>query len=67
MRVAWLAAVVALNHFQAMTLFAFFTSLVFAFLSKPTGRERARYFIKVFLLFLLVGVGLGWLMFPFPR
>lgn len=56
-----------LSHFEAMTLFAFFTSLVFAFLSKRTWRDRARSFLWTFLLFLLAGVGLGWLMYPFPR
>lgn len=62
-----LAQALVLTHIQAMTLFAFFTSLVFAFLSKPTPRERAKYFLWSFFLFLLVGVGLGWLMYPFPR
>ena len=56
-----------LNHFEAMTLFAFFTSLVFAFLSKRSWRDRAKSFLWTFLLFLLAGVGLGWLMYPFPR
>jgi predicted PurR-regulated permease PerM len=56
-----------LDHFVAMTVFAFFTSLVFAFLSKRTGRERLKSFLWTFLLFLLAGVGLGWLMYPFPR
>jgi cytochrome bd-type quinol oxidase subunit 2 len=56
-----------LSHFQAMTLFSFFTSLVFAFLTKQDNRERARYFLWSFALFMLVGLGLGWLMYPFPR
>ncbi len=55
-----------LSHFEALAVFAFFTSLVFSFLSRKTGRERARYFGWTFLLFLLVAVCLGWLMFPFP-
>lgn len=58
---------VELTHFQAMTLFAFFTSLVFAFLSKKTRREQAQYFLWSFFLFLVVAVGLGWLMYFFPR
>lgn len=56
-----------LSHFEAMTFFAFFTSLVFTFLSKKGWRERAKSFLWTFLLFLLAGVGLGWLMYPFPR
>lgn len=62
-----LAAALELSHFQAMTLFAFFTSLVFAFLNKKSWPERAKNFLWTFLLFLLVAVGLGWVMYPFPR
>lgn len=61
------APLVELSHLQAMTLFAFFTSLVFTFLSRQDWRQRAKYFLWTFLLFMLVGVGLGWLMYPFPR
>lgn len=64
---ALLSQVLELTHFQAMTLFALFTSLVFTFLTKKSWRERAKYFLWTFLLFMLVGVGLGWLMYPFPR
>lgn len=62
-----LAQVLNLSHVQAMALFAFFTSLVFTFLSRKTRGERARYFLWTFLLFMLVGAGLGWLMYAFPR
>lgn len=61
-----LAQVLELSHLQAMSLFALFTSLVFTFLSKRSWRERGKYFLWCFFLFLLVGVGLGWLMYPFP-
>ena len=62
-----LAQALILSHFQALFLFAFFTSIVFACLNKITWRDRLREFAKTFLLFLLVGIGLSWLMFPFPR
>ncbi|MGH9861961.1 MAG: hypothetical protein ACRD35_00910 [Candidatus Acidiferrales bacterium] len=62
-----LAQVLELSHFQALTLFSFFTSVVFAFLTKPTRRERLHYFLWSFGVFMLVGLGLGWLMYPFPR
>lgn len=62
-----LAETLVLTHFQALCVFAFFTSLVFAFLTKSRLRERARYFLWSFLAFLLVALALGWLMYPFPR
>lgn len=58
---------IALTHWQAMLLFAFFTSLVFAFLTKKTLSERVKYFLWAFLGFLVAAVALGWLMYPFPR
>jgi len=57
---------VGLTHLQAMALFAFFTSLVFSFLTKYGWKERAKYFLWCFFLFMAVGMGLGWLMYPFP-
>ncbi len=64
---AGLADALVLTHFQALCVFAFFVSLVFAFLTKQRLGERARYFLWSFLAFLLVGLALGWLMYPFPR
>lgn len=58
---------VELSHGQAMVLFAFFTSLVFTFLSRQVWRDRLKYFLWTFFLFVVIGVGLGWLMYPFPR
>jgi hypothetical protein len=54
------------SHLAAMALFAFFTSLVFSFLTKYGWKERAKYFLWCFFLFMAVGIGLGWLMYPFP-
>lgn len=62
-----LADTLVLTHFQAMALFAFLVSLVFAFLNKKRLSERLKYFLWSFLAFLLVAMALGWLMFPFPR
>jgi cytochrome bd-type quinol oxidase subunit 2 len=58
---------IQLSHLQSMTMFAFFVSLVFAFLTKHGWKDRAKYFLVSFLTFLAVGIGLGWLMYPFPR
>jgi predicted PurR-regulated permease PerM len=56
-----------LGHFQAMVLFAFLLSVVFGFLSRRPLRERLRYIAWSFLLFLVVAIGIGWLMYPFSR
>ncbi len=56
-----------LSHFQALALFAFFTSAVFAVISHRTWRERAKEFLWTFLLFVVIGVGLGWVMYLFSR
>jgi heme A synthase len=55
------------NHFQTMLIFALAVSLAFAFLSKNGMSERVRYAVWAFLAFLLVAVGIGWLMYPFSR
>ena len=56
-----------LNHFQAMILFAIAVSVAFAFLSKNSISERVRYAIWAFVAFLVVAIGIGWLMYPFSR
>jgi heme A synthase len=56
-----------LTHFQTMVIFALAVSLVFAFLSKNTMSERLRYAVWAFLAFLIVAIGIGWLMYPFSR
>lgn len=62
-----LADALVLTHFQAMALFAFFTSLVLAFLNKKRLSERVKYLLWSFLAFLLVAIAMGWLMYVFPR
>jgi len=49
-----------------MALFAFFVSLVFAVLAKDTAKEQAKLGGMMFAGFLLVGVVVSWLMYPFP-
>ena len=49
-----------------MALFAFFVSLVFAVLAKDTAREQAKLGGMMFGGFLLVGIVVSWLMYPFP-
>jgi steroid 5-alpha reductase family enzyme len=55
------------THFQALLLFALAVSVTFAFLSRSGAFERVKYIAWAFLAFLLVAVGIGWLMYPFSR
>jgi hypothetical protein len=55
-----------LHHFPAMALFAFLTSVAFAALNKTTWREKVIYGIKAFVLFMVIAIALGWIMYPFP-
>ena len=53
-------------HLPAMVLFAFLVSVVFGVLWRDTPRDRLIYGVKIFLAFLAIALGLGWLMYPFP-
>ena len=56
-----------LTHFQSMTLFALLISIAFGFLSRRRTSDRVKYIIWSLFLFLLIGVGIGWAMYPFSR
>jgi formate hydrogenlyase subunit 3/multisubunit Na+/H+ antiporter MnhD subunit len=56
-----------LNHFQAFLLFAATISVAFGFLGRRNPADRVKYILWSFFLFLLVGIGIGWAMFPFSR
>jgi hypothetical protein len=56
-----------LTHFGALMFFALVVSVTFAFLSKRTTRERLQYSLWAFLAFLVIAVGIGWLMYPFSQ
>jgi NhaP-type Na+/H+ or K+/H+ antiporter len=56
-----------LSHFQAMVLFALAISVAFGFLSRRPALERLKYIVWSFLLFLLIGIGIGWVIYPFSR
>jgi hypothetical protein len=57
----------SLTHFGALLFFAAVVSITFAFLSKRGFAERLKYTAWAFLAFLLVAIGIGWLMFPFSQ
>jgi multisubunit Na+/H+ antiporter MnhB subunit len=54
------------SHFLLMALFALFVSLVFYVLAKDTVREQARLGGLMFVGFMIVGLAVAWLMYPFP-
>jgi hypothetical protein len=56
-----------LSHFLAMVLFALVISVAFGFLSRRPPIERVKYVLWSFGLFLAIGIGIGWLMYPFSR
>jgi hypothetical protein len=56
-----------LTHFGALSFFALVVSVTFAFLSKRSLAERLRYSLWAFLAFVLVAIGIGWLMYPFSQ
>jgi cytochrome bd-type quinol oxidase subunit 2 len=56
-----------LTHFQAFLLFAVVISVAFGFLGRRRPKDRVNYILWSLFLFLLVGIGVGWAMFPFSR
>jgi hypothetical protein len=54
------------SHFLLLTLFSFFVSLVFAVLAHDEPRAQLRLGLLMFGGFLVSGLLLGWLMYPFP-
>jgi hypothetical protein len=58
---------VPLTHFQALLFFALTISVAFGFLGRRRPQDRWKYILWSLFLFLAVGVGIGWAMFPFSR
>jgi hypothetical protein len=58
---------VRLSHLQAMVLFAVVISIAFGFLSRRRPADRIRYMAWSLFLFLVIGIGIGWVMYPFSR
>ena len=61
------AAVVLLGHFPALVLFAALVSAALGCLVRRGTAQRIHYALRSFILFLVVGVGIAWLMYPFSR
>ena len=56
-----------LGHFGAMLLFALLVSLALGCLSQRTSAGGVKYVLWSFALFVLVGLGVAWLMYPISR
>ncbi len=63
----FVASALRLSHLGAMLLFALLVSLVLACLSHRTRAGGLKYALWSFGLFVLVGVGVAWLMYPLSR
>lgn len=55
------------SHFGAMLIFALLVSVAFACSGHRTVAMRIKYALLCFLLFLAIGVGVAWLMYPLSR
>jgi hypothetical protein len=55
------------THIQALLFFAAIISVAFGFLGRRQPKDRIKYILWSFFLFLIVGVGIGWLMYPFSH
>jgi hypothetical protein len=56
-----------LTHIQAFLFFAAVISVAFGYLGRRQPKDRLKYILWSFFLFLAVGVGIGWAMYPFSR
>jgi len=62
-----LGAHIHLSHFGAMVVFALLVSVAFACIGRHTAATRVKYALLSFLLFLAIGLGVAWLMYPLSR
>jgi hypothetical protein len=54
------------DHLLLMIWHAVLVSVFFAFLWRKTAKERAVLLVKTFVIMVLGGILLGWIMYPFP-
>jgi hypothetical protein len=55
------------SHFAAMVAFAACVSVALACLARGSAVARIKYALLSLALFLVIGVGIAWLMYPFSR
>jgi hypothetical protein len=60
-------ALLNLNHFGIMLLFALLVSMALACLTQRTGSNWIKYTLWSFALFVVISVSVAWLMYPISR
>ena len=61
------AMVLKLSHLQAMLIFAVVISIAFGTLGRRRTADRIKYVLWTLFLFIVIGVGIGWAMYPYSR
>ena len=62
-----LAAAIRLNHFGAMVAFAALVSVALASVGKRTMGARIKVALWSLAMFLIIGIGIAWLMYPLSK
>jgi hypothetical protein len=60
-------AILPVDHFVIMTVYALLVSAFFALLWRQDRRERLKLFGILIASLVLGGLAVAWLMYPFPR
>ncbi len=55
------------SHFQLVLFFALVLSVILAGLIRGSGTERVKYALRSFAAFVVVGILIAWLMYPFSH
>ena len=55
-----------MRHFLLMTTFAVLVAVGFGVIGRDNWTERSRYGLKIFLEFMVVGLGIAWLLYWIP-
>jgi hypothetical protein len=61
------AAGAPIGHFPALIIFAIMASLALACVSQRSASERAKYAAWTFFLFVVIAIGIAWVMYPLSR
>jgi hypothetical protein len=56
-----------LSHFGIMLLFALFVSMALACLTQRAAANWIKYTLWSFMLFVVISIGVAWLMYPISR